>query len=299
VSALSVILARNEDSILVSAVEPFFQDKRLWSFADMIECKAIFLVQAVEQLASITHSLYRCPDLRAEMRADAKMNIAASAAWEWLEWGGLAASDADLNFRIIGIRSGLAGNNPYSAEAVIHILEGIRNQLISVISQHKFALIPQNLHQYFEQEQLFGGVVYEFFPEARNDIKNAGNALSASLFDACVFHLMRASEYGLRSLARKLRLKLSHRGKPQPLDTATWDKVIAGIRAKLQSAHSMHHTPARSIKIRFYADLAERCSFVKDIWRNDVMHTRTSYGIHDALGAFERVKGFMQLLCEI
>lgn len=265
----------------------------------MIECGVVFLLNAVEQLTTIIHGLHQSPDMRAEMRADEKSRIACSKAWTQLEASGLEITDVDLRFKISGLKSQLAGNNPYSAEALIHQLEGIRSRLKVLIGSQKFARIPHQVTQYFEQEQLFGGVVYDFFPEARDDIKNAGNSLAVSLHDACVFHLMRASEHGLRALARKLRVKLTHKGKSQPIDTATWDEVISGVRSKLQNAHAMAHTPARAKKMKFYADLAERCSLVRDIWRNDGMHTRASYGPRDAIAAFEHVKGFMQLLCEI
>jgi hypothetical protein len=265
----------------------------------MIECGVVHIFSAVEQLTTIIHCLYQYPDMRAEMLAGDKDRIARSAAWHQLEGSGLEITDVDLKFRIWGLKAQLAGNNPYCAEALVHQLEGIRTQLMVLIGSQKFAYIPPEVQQYFEQEQLFGEPVYEFFPEAREEIKNAGNCLAASLYDACVFHLMRASEHGLRLLARKLKVTLKHKGKPQPLETATWDKVISAVMGKLNAAHGLPHSKLRADKITLYSDLGERCSFIKDLWRNDVMHTRSRYTLHDALAAFERIKGFMQSLCEM
>jgi hypothetical protein len=265
----------------------------------MIEHNALTLIQAFTQLEIIIQGLYQYPELRIEMRADEKDRIARSSAFVWIEAHRNVLTDDDLHLRIWALRNGLSGNNPYSAEALIHELEGIRNQLALVVSKRKFAYIPSSVEKYFEQDKLFGDSVYNLIPEARQDIKEAGNCIAASLYNASIFHLMRASEYGLRKLGRRVRVRLSHKGKPQPLDTATWDKVINAVKAKLQSGHAMNYGAARAEKIRFLSDLADRCSFIKDLWRNDVMHTRGSYDLHDSLAAFERVKGFMQLLCQL
>jgi hypothetical protein len=243
----------------------------------MVECRAVLLAQAVAQLETIIQGIYQYPDLRAEMLPHAKDSIARSAAWVWLERSGIPISDLDLNFRIFELRTQLAGNNPCSPELAVHSLEGIRNQIITVLSAHKFAFIPAEVSGYFEQEQLFGGPVFALFPEAQADIKESGNCLAAELYTGAVFYLMRTAEHGLRALARKVKVTLTHKGKPQPIDTATWEKVIAGVKAKLSRAHTMRFGPDRSEKIRFYSDLADRCSFVKDLYRNDVMHSRARF----------------------
>lgn len=274
--------------------------RRLWSFEDMIEFRAAHIVQAFVQLGIIIEGLYKYPDLlRIEMLPDTKRQIANSSVWTDLEWSGYKITDTDLNFRIGELRTQLEGETPYCAETLAHELEGIHNQLKISLSLHKFAHVYPNVQKYFEQEQLFGAAVYASFPEAQRDIKDAGNCIAAELYTASVFHLMRTAEYGLRALARKVRVKITHKGKPQPLETAAWDKVINAIKCRLNSAHALKPSARRTDKIRFYSDLADRCSFVKDLWRNDVMHTRAHYEIQDTLAAFERVKGFMQLLCKL
>lgn len=239
----------------------------------MIECGVVHIFAAVEQMTTIIHGLYAYPDMRIEMRADAKERIARSAAWMQLEASGVEITDIDLRFRILGLRAQLEGNNPYCAEALVHQMEGIRSQLMVLIGSRKFAYISPDVQLYFEQDKLFGDAVSILFPEAQRDIKDAGNCLAADLSTAAVFHLMRVAEYGLRALARKVHVQLTHNGKSQPLDTATWDKVINATKKNLEAAHTLKHGPKRAEKIRSLADAADRCSFVKDIWGNDVNHT--------------------------
>jgi hypothetical protein len=82
-------------------------------------------------------------------------------------------------------------------------MEAIEKEL----AQRKLVFIPPNLVEYLEQEKLFGDAVYENFPSARGDIRDAGNCLAAGLNTAAVFHLMRVVELGLRALAKKLHVK--------------------------------------------------------------------------------------------
>jgi len=52
----------------------------------------------------------------------------------------------------------------------------------------------------------------------------------------------------------------------------------------------------KSQKIEHYSDAADHCTYMKDIWRNSVSHTRKPYSFTEAVAVFERVRDFMQLL---
>lgn len=177
-------------------------------------------------------------------------------------------------------------------------LSGLLGQVVVCLSRHNFAYIPAPNDSYFEVPMPFGNEVFDSFPETRQEIKDAANCIAASLYTASVFHLMRVSEHGLRTLAQTMKVSIKHKGKPQPLDTATWDKVIVALKKKIDAAHASKHSPVRAKKLAFYSDMADRCSYVKDLWRNDVMHARKSYSYHEAVAVFDRVKGFMQLLAK-
>jgi hypothetical protein len=90
-----------------------------------------------------------------------------------------------------------------------HAREGI----IKDLRKWWFAAIKPELSNYCEQEQLFGSEVYEAFAKARNEIRDSGNCIAVGLDTAAVFHLMRVAEFGLRALAKKLRVQLTHSGR--------------------------------------------------------------------------------------
>jgi hypothetical protein len=164
------------------------------------------------------------------------------------------------------------------------------------LSKIVFVPIAYNRHQYFEKEHLFGHAVTIAFPSAAAEIKSAGNCLAAELHTAAVFHLMRVVEVGLRAIAKRLRVRVGN----GPLDYQTWGTIINGIQSALNTS-----TPPNSAGLKKRAKFLEFSSGVmgefnafKDLWRNNVMHTRDSYDEHQAMSAFNHVRGFMQRLAE-
>jgi hypothetical protein len=175
-------------------------------------------------------------------------------------------------------------------------LHELQRLMRSEMTTRKFFSIPQKFAELFDDPYPMMKGVSDAFPDAQYDIKEAYNCLVLDRNTAAVFHAMRVAEHGLRLVARKLKVSLKHNGKPQPVDTATWDKVINAIRSKIAQAHSMPHGSRRQKSLSYYADMADRCSYVKDIWRNDVMHSRRSYLADEAAAALQRVAAFMKLL---
>jgi hypothetical protein len=45
-----------------------------------------------------------------------------------------------------------------------------------------------------------------------------------------------------------------------------------------------------------YSDAADHCEFMKDIWRNNVSHTRKAYSDPEAVAVLQRVREFMEFL---
>lgn len=101
--------------------------------------------------------------------------------------------------------------------------------------------------------------------------------------------------HGLRSVARKVRVSLTHKGKAQPIEDADWDKIIIGIQNTVRTAHQLTHGPHRAAHLKIYSDVAERCLCLREL-RNEVSHTRKSYDELEALGRIRQVRAFMLLV---
>lgn len=184
----------------------------------------------------------------------------------------------------------------WTIELMASDLSQFQRDLNRELHKRKFAYIPSPDDRYFEQDQLFGEGVYNKIPDARQDIKDAGNSMAVGLYTACVFHLMRVSEHGLRKLARRLKVTLLHNQKPSPLKEEDWDKIITGIEGKIAAARQISLKAKKRERLKLYSELAQHSRYIRDIFRNDVSHTGDSYNGPDAKAAWSRVRPFMQLI---
>ena len=179
-------------------------------------------------------------------------------------------------------------------------LDSLIGALQTEMRKQKFIRVEERLCSFADQEKLFGDAVFDRFKHARPDIREAGNCIAVGLPTAAVFHLMRVAEYGLRSLARRLKVTLTtHHGQNHPVDYADWEKVIVGIKNTLTAARGLAPGPRRQAKLERYSDAADHCTFMKDIWRNNISHARKPYKDSEAISVLERVRDFMQFLTTI
>ena len=170
-------------------------------------------------------------------------------------------------------------------------LQGIQWALEQELILRTFAFIPPDKDKLFERDELFGEAVSKAIPSAKSDIKDAGNCLAADLPDAAVFYLMRIVEFGLRQLARELKVKISK----TPLDYAGWQKVVNAIDEKLSAKMPKARGPKQSAALKFKHDmLADFKAF--EVIRNEIMHGRSRFNEAEAIDLFNRVREFMQRL---
>jgi hypothetical protein len=183
----------------------------------------------------------------------------------------------------------------WTAESVLDALTDLNGDIQRELDKHKFFQVRSGCENYIDNEHLFGEDVFEKFKSGRQDIKDAGNSFAAELFTACVFHLMRVAEHGLRVIARRLGVQITDKNKRIPLQYGDWTKVIGEIKNKIRDARSLVGAK-KETRLDFYSDLADKCEYLRDIYRNNISHTRKHYNEGGALDAMERVRDFMQSL---
>lgn len=101
--------------------------------------------------------------------------------------------------KAISLKQRIDSGQTYFPEVMDKELEGLMETIVMELSKQTFAYLPGPNSQYFEQEKLFGPIVHDNFPSAREDIKEAGNCLACGLDSAAVFHLMRVAEIWITS----------------------------------------------------------------------------------------------------
>jgi hypothetical protein len=133
----------------------------------------------------------------------------------------------------------------------------------------------------------------EKFKTARRDIAAAVDCYASGQNTACVFHLMRIAEYGLRALARERRVRLP---KQRPIEWATWEAILQQLDKEVKKVANRKPGPARTKALEFYQGALGEFGAFKDVYRNEVMHAREFYDEHRALSVLLHVREFMERL---
>jgi hypothetical protein len=273
----------------------------LWSLPEMIELlpldfwNLVHVVTAPSLLAKRKPAVHAIPHGVASAVLSAVTADTIDMAAHVMEQLGLSVSFEAANRVAFKLRY---EHHEYPTAAFLTDIENLHASVRNELGKRRFAYIKQPNDSYFEQERLFGEAVYVSFPEIRTDIKDAGNCIAAELYTAAVYHLMRVSEFGLRRLARKLRVTLKDKNKPCLIEYATWDKVITGCKSRITKAQAKSAGPKKQSELERYADAADHGVFMKDIWRNNMAHARKPYTEPEAVAAYGRVRDFMAFLAE-
>jgi hypothetical protein len=109
-------------------------------------------------------------------------------------------------------------------------IDDIQEAVVAELENHLFLVIEGATRQYWVQETpLFGEKVGSVFLKAERDMSAAGRYLALDEWTACMFHLMRVVEHGLRHLAGKVGLD------PDVMAHENWKNVIDQIEKKSAS----------------------------------------------------------------
>jgi hypothetical protein len=133
----------------------------------------------------------------------------------------------------------------------------------------------------------FGPSVAQRFPDALFDMDEAAKCFALERPTACVFHLMRITEHGLRAIGDLLKLE-------DPLGP-NWDQVIKKIGAELKLDY-------KDRKFKGQADLLSHISThlhaVKVAWRDPTMHVDKKHTTQEAREIYNATCGLMRYLAE-
>jgi hypothetical protein len=184
---------------------------------------------------------------------------------------------------------------PFTLNTLTFQLQELDRAIRRDLFERTFMYLPRDKQEYFDKRELFGGAVRQRFPKAADDIKEAGNCYATGNHTACVFHLMRVLEHGLRALAKRLQVSFKNKkGATVPLDLQEWGAIIGNIETKIAEKKNLPKGKQKSEELEFFSQAANEFRYFKDAWRNHVMHTRTTYDEHDAAKVMEHVRSFMQ-----
>lgn len=178
---------------------------------------------------------------------------------------------------------------PCNAQILLAEIDGLQRVVRLCLDSRFVFPVAEYCHRYWPKRPLFGKRVDDAIPSAREDLKEAGKCIAFELHTAAVFHLMRVVEFGLRELARTMKVKIPE----TPLDYAGWKSVVGGIETKLQAKIPKARGPKQAKALQFKNDLmADFKAF--ELRRNEIMHCRWRCNPREAMGLFDRVDEFMR-----
>ena len=203
-----------------------------------------------------------------------------------LELHGAASKTSHTLIRLRG------GMSAVALETELRVLSEI---VADELKLRRFAFVPTAKAITLDDAANEWKAVWDKLPSTQKDSRSAVECYALDPNDACLFHLMRVVEYGLRIIARKFKVALAHKGKNLPIEDAEWDKLITGIKQAIETARQQLRGPRRTAQLSLYSEVMDHCIYLKEL-RNAVSHTRKSYNDLEALNAIRQVRNFMVLV---
>jgi len=136
----------------------------------------------------------------------------------------------------------------------------------------------------------FGADVSGKFPSARDDIEEAGKCLAFGRATACVFHLMRVMEVGLRALSASLNDPTL-----DPKTNPTWENILGRCDRELAKPLAQRSAEWRKDE-PFFSTASANLRSVKDAWRNPTLHVERKYTEEEARDVWYAVRGSIRHL---
>lgn len=181
----------------------------------------------------------------------------------------------------------LSKDAPLSEIAIL--LRELNNNLMVELSSAYFLMIPADRRFIYEQPNpIFGQETHDAFPDARRDIAASGRCYALDEWTACVSHLMRALEFALRWLAKRVGLK------PEEVEGENWRNVIDRIEKKIRELEQLPKSPAKSVNTQFLSEAATQFRWFKDAWRNEIAHSHVYYDEREGAPIFLHISDFFR-----
>jgi hypothetical protein len=126
------------------------------------------------------------------------------------------------------------------------------------------------------------------YPGAMYDIEEGSKALALQLNTACVFHMIRVLECGLKSVAAALGITLNPHNR-------NWGGILGQIRDEMANRNKIND-PQWNADKAFFEQAYGSLHAVKDAWRNTTMHLEKVYDSDGAEHIYRMVRAFMEQL---
>lgn len=263
---------------------------RLWSLWDMFRFYAQSYAAVVNNLAMASTIIQYDEWIGAPTEVETCREAALSALTDGEE----AIRKLPLSRVVVLQYERLIKEVPSLSRGEIGILlKELRTNLINDLCSAYCLIIPHQERERYEQRQPpFGERVASVFSDANPDIAAATRCLALGESTACVFHLMRVLELGLRHMATEV-------GLPDGAVThENWKNVIDRIESEIRALEKLPKSAEKVERVKSLSGAAVQFRYFKDAWRNHVSHAHARYDLNDAELIWGHVKAFMSQMAK-
>jgi hypothetical protein len=253
----------------------------LWSLWDMHEFRMKLLIEAVDVVVNCSGMIHsKHPKLHPEVSKFTRDDIA-----NYVELLVPQLARAELDMCQIGAERLLkALKTTGQSIQLVPELDDFRRRLLDQADSTFCLLLSPAEKRLFEQAVPFGADVEAKFPSASDDIYEAYKCLALGRSTACVMHLMRVCEVGLKSLAAALNIAVQN----------DWGSYLREIEREIDRRAKT--SGKRSQEEAFYSECAIAFGHLKRAWRNPSMHVEKTYTPDRAKEILEAIRSFMSHL---
>ena len=144
--------------------------------------------------------------------------------------------------------------------------------------------LPGEKVRYWSPFWLVDTKIYDHFPSAWHEFHRAGHCYAFGENTACVFHLMRIVDFGLRQVAKSLGIEY---------DARNWSGIGKKIQQKMEQKYDTKTDDWKKSEL-MYAEILTDIQAISRGHRNPVLHElEKKYEERDALHMLNVVEGFM------
>ena len=177
-------------------------------------------------------------------------------------------------------------------------IDSIHNRMVDVFKDAVFLNVSAAKARYHSavidadaswEKRTIDASIMRAFPSAVPELTAAFDCYATENNTACVFHLMRAAEHGLRAFAVAVGVQTT----ASPLEYQQWQRLLEQAEARIKNAGiGSWSQPAKGLGLDFFQATVADYRALKDSVRNLVMHTRptATYDEHQALSTMNRVQ---------
>jgi len=276
-------------------------EPRLWSLLDIMKELDTY------DLSLTLHSMYAQIDLlRADIRNGSRDPIEGEnlttlkSLFDRFEKYAEKIGFNDLQGTVRTAQSAFMHDRSTTAHGALAHVEQIQGAFYRDITERRFIPVEAGMSQFVESSALFGEAVSTVFPAAGDDIREAGNCLAVENSTAAVFHLMRAVEVGLVSLAYHFKIRKGrHNKKYVPIENLDWQGILQKIEIVVtKKTNGIRRGKAKDAFSSRYQGILMEIRGFKDAFRNQVSHARVVYSQPEAMRLKGHVERFMVDLCK-